>query len=588
MNGSIHRERTASEPQDRSSSVAHSIEVPSEIIRKWQEFVNLLAEIMHVPSAAIMRADPPHIKVFVSSTSKGNPCEPGALDTGPYCETVMKTGQPLLVPDALENEAWKANPHVRAGMISYLGVPIGWPDGRLFGTICVRDNKRNEYSEAYLKLLLHFRDTLQADLNSLVRLHGEIEEREAKIRRSEAYLAEAQILSHTGSWAHDPVTEKIRYWSAGCYRIWGFDPAHGLPDSLVAHERIHPDDRDRVWEEAMEARRQKRDYATEFRIVLPDGTVKYIEGIIHHVISEEGELIELVGTNADVTDRRRAEEALRESEAKFRAAIDGIAGLVAIMAPSGELEAVNGPIIEYFGRTVEELKNWGTGDAVHPEDLPRVLESYKTSLATGTPFLQELRLRRFDGEYRWFENRGAPIRDESGRIARWYCLLVDVEDRTRALERLQQLQSDFAHMNRVSMMGELAASLSHEITQPIASARNNARAAQNFLHKQTPDLREVEEALGCIVADADRAGNIVDRIREHIKKAPPRMALCDLNAAINEVVVLARSAIVQNGISVQRRLAEGLSHIHGDRVQLQQVVLNLILNAVEAMGSSKA
>jgi GAF domain-containing protein len=127
MNESIHGEGPASEPQDRSSSVAHSTEVPSEIIRKWQEIVNLLAEIMHVPSASIMRVDPPHIKVFVSSTSEGNPCEPGALDTGPYCETVMKTGQPLLIPDALENEAWEANPLVRLGMISYLGVPIGWP-----------------------------------------------------------------------------------------------------------------------------------------------------------------------------------------------------------------------------------------------------------------------------------------------------------------------------------------------------------------------------------------------------------------------------------------------------------------------------
>ena len=109
MNGNIHGERTASEPQDRSSSVAHSIEVPFEIIRKWQEFVNLLSEIMQAPSASIMRVDPPHIKIFVSSTSKENPCEPGALDTGPYCETVMKTGQPLLVPDALENEAQPRN-----------------------------------------------------------------------------------------------------------------------------------------------------------------------------------------------------------------------------------------------------------------------------------------------------------------------------------------------------------------------------------------------------------------------------------------------------------------------------------------------
>src|SRR3984885_2317532 len=182
MSDSIHGERTASEPQDRSSSVAHLVEVPPEITRKWQELVDLLAEIMHVPSASIMRVDPPHIKVFVSSPSEGNPCEPGALDTGPYCEIVMKTGQPLLIPDALENEAWKANPHVRLGMISYLGVPIGWPDGRIFGTFCVRDNKRNEYSEAYLKLLLHFPDMLQADLKSLARLHGEIEERETKIR----------------------------------------------------------------------------------------------------------------------------------------------------------------------------------------------------------------------------------------------------------------------------------------------------------------------------------------------------------------------------------------------------------------------
>src|SRR6202790_1734513 len=176
MNESIHGERTASEPQDRSSSVSHSIEVPSEIIRKWQEIVDLLAEIMHVPSASIMRVDPPHIKVFVSSTSKGNPCEPGALDTGPYCETVMKTGLPLLIPDALENEAWKANPHGGAGMIADLAVPVAWRNGGIFATICAPENKRNEYSEAYLKLLLRFRDMLQPDWKS----HAEIEEREPK------------------------------------------------------------------------------------------------------------------------------------------------------------------------------------------------------------------------------------------------------------------------------------------------------------------------------------------------------------------------------------------------------------------------
>jgi signal transduction histidine kinase len=137
-------------------------------------------------------------------------------------------------------------------------------------------------------------------------------------------------------------------------------------------------------------------------------------------------------------------------------------------------------------------------------------------------------------------------------------------------------------------MGELAATLSHEITPPSASARNNARAAQNFLDMQPPDLGEVREALACVVGDVDRAGDIIDRIREHMKKAPPRKHRFDLNEAINEVIVLARSAIIQHGVSVQTRLADGLSPVQGDRVQLQQVVLNLVLNAVEAMGSVEA
>jgi len=153
------------------------------------------------------------------------------------------------------------------------------------------------------------------------------------------------------------------------------------------------------------------------------------------------------------------------------------------------------------------------------------------------------------------------------------------------LARLQQMEADFAHINRVSVMGELAASLSHEITQPIASARNNARAAQNFLKMQPPDLGEVSEALSCVVADADRSGDIIDRIREQIKKAPPRKERFDLNAAINEVIVLAQSVTLRNGVSVQTRFADGLLPVPGDRVQLQQVLLNLILNAAEAMSS---
>jgi PAS domain S-box-containing protein len=276
---------------------------------------------------------------------------------------------------------------------------------------------------------------------------------------------------------------------------------------------------------------------------------------------------------------------VRKSERNLRSTIDGIPGLVGVLAPNGEVEAVNRQILEYCGRSLEELKNWGTNGTIHPDDLPHLTEVFTKSIAAGVPYETETRVRRFDGEYRCFDIRGVPFRDDSGRITRWYVLLTDIEDRTQALARLQQMQSDFAHMNRVSMMGEFAASLSHEILHPIATARNNARAGMRFLEMNPPNLGEAREALGCVVRDADRARDIVGRMRDHIKKVPPRKERFDLNAAINEVLVFAQSVTHRIGVSVQTRLAEGLLPVLGDRIQLQQVLLNLILNAAEAMGS---
>src|SRR6476659_7240890 len=410
---------------------------------------------MHVPSASIMRVDPPHIKVFVSSTSKGNPCEPGALDTGPYCETVLKTGQPLLVPDALENEAWRANPHVKLGMISYLGVPIGWPDGRLFGTICVRDNKRNEYSEAYLKLLLHFRDTLQADLNSLVRLHGEIEEREAKIRRSEANLAEAQRLSHTGAWAIDPAMTKIFYWSEECYRIWGFDPAQGLPNRGNVWRRIHPDDRNRIYRETQEALRQKRDYKVDFRIVLPDGTVKYLEGIGHHLFSQDGELVQVVGTNVDVTERKRAEQALREREAKIRRLVEANIIGIFIWDFEGRILEANEAFLRIVGYDHEDLIagriRWT--DLTPPEWRDRDTRLIQEQRLTGA-------LPPFEKEY--FRKDGSRIPVLIGVATfekggnQGVAFVLDLTERKRGEERLRHSEAYLAEAQRLSHTGSAA------------------------------------------------------------------------------------------------------------------------------------
>jgi C4-dicarboxylate-specific signal transduction histidine kinase len=150
---------------------------------------------------------------------------------------------------------------------------------------------------------------------------------------------------------------------------------------------------------------------------------------------------------------------------------------------------------------------------------------------------------------------------------------------------LLEAQRELAHANRVATMGQLTASIAHEVSQPVATARNNASAALNFLARSPPDLEEVREALTCVVSDIDRARDIIGRIRDHIKKAPPRRESFDLNAAIHEVIALARSEVAKNGVWVQTRLSEGLSAVQADRVHLQQVVLNLILNAIEAMSS---
>ncbi len=269
----------------------------------------------------------------------------------------------------------------------------------------------------------------------------------------------------------------------------------------------------RLLQETVFSRKPFRDFV--YRGLSSDGSPMYVRASGKPLFDANGEFRGYRGTCSDVTEIMRAQEALRGSERSLRSAIDGIPGLVAVLAPNGEVETVNRQILEYYGQPLEWIKNWGTNDALHPEDLPRVLELVKRAMASGNPFQFDQRLRHIDGEYRWFETRGAPIRDDSGRIARWYLLLTDIEDRTQALTRLEQMKSDFAHMNRVSTMGELAASLSHEIVQPIASARNNARAAQNFLDMQPPDLSVVREALSCVVGDTDRAGDIVDRIRDH-------------------------------------------------------------------------
>src|SRR5271163_1675075 len=197
------------------------------------------------------------------------------------------------------------------------------------------------------------------------------------------------------------------------------------------------------------------------------------------------------------------------------------------------------------------------------------------------------------GEYRRFLLRFAPLGNERGSIVEWYAKSTDIEDLKRGEEELRRreaglrdAQMELAHAHRVAATGQLAASIAHEVSQPIAAALTNANAAWRWLGAEPPDLEEVGQALGRIIRDGRRASDIIGRIRALVRKAPPRNDQLDINETVLEVIALTRSELRSNGTSLQTRLADGLPLIPGDRIQLQQVMLNLILNAVEAMSGS--
>jgi PAS domain S-box-containing protein len=354
---------------------------------------------------------------------------------------------------------------------------------------------------------------------------------------------------------------------------------------------IHRDDAPRLRDAWLQTLASERPGEAEARMRGSDGSYRWFLIRAEPVRDEAGAVVAWYGTSTDIQDLKTAESALRRSEAELanvrhvQQTLDTIPVAAWRARADGFVEYFNKRWLDYAGVSLDQVLGWQWAGLFHPEDLPRVNDIWLQLLASEKPDEVEARIRRYDGSYRWFLARAEPLRDDKGRVVAWYGTNTDIEDRTQALARLQQMEADFAHINRVSMMGELAASLSHEIAQPIASARNNARAAQNFLKMQPPDLGEVREALSCVVADADRSGEIIDRIRQQMKKAPPRKERFDLNAAINEVIVLAQSATVRNGVSVQLRLAGALRPVLGDRIQLQQVLLNLVLNAAEAMVS---
>ena len=412
---------------------------------------------------------------------------------------------------------------------------------------------------------------------------------EEALRRSESYLAQAQRLAHIGSWAWDAAARNALYISEEWYRIFGFDPKDGMPTWEQRLQRIHPADR-ALWQATIDrAVAEKSDYDVEFRILPPHSTVKYIHSVAHPILDSSGELLQFVGVAMDVTERKRAGEDLRSSEAYLMEAQRLThTGSCAIDGTSREILYWSEEMFRLFSFDPQQgLPMWDQWlQRIHPEDRDKFRMAGDRTFLEKVPCDVEFRTVKPDGTVKHIRGIGHPVLSPSGELVQVVGTMVDVTERKRADDaraRLRQLEADLAHINRVSTMGELTASLAHEIKQPIGAAVTNAEACVRLLDRDQPDIPEAREAVLEMVKDARRAADIIDRVRLLYQKGSSLLDVVDVNEVIGEMVIMLENEANRHSVTIRTDVAGGLPKVMADRVQLQQVLMNLMLNGIEAM-----
>jgi PAS domain S-box-containing protein len=576
----------------RAQKTSKNPDIPDEIIVKWQRIVDLMARIVGVPTGLIMRVDPPQIEVFISSATEGNPYKQGKradLNTGLYCETVMKERGPLLVPDALQDPQWDHNPDIALGMIYYHGFPLAWPDGEIFGTMCVLDSKDNPHASTYKDLLSEFQHIVEGDL----RIMFEAAERKQLVHLAweEVEFAYRIVTDFTYDWEYwvNP-DDTIRYMSASAERITGYTNQQFIDNPRLRWEIIVPEDRD-IWDRHYaEERRDPKFYEVQFRIRRKDGQIRWIEHACQPVKSPSGEFWGLRVSNRDITPRKQAEEALRRSEQSLAEA-QRIAHLgnwdwnIATneLRWSDEVYRIFGLQPREFGATYEAFLA-----SVHPDDRDAVKKAVDESFADPhTPYSIEHRVIRLDGSERIVHERGEATFDETGKPIRMIGTVHDITELKRAEIESYRARRELLRMERVSRMGELTASLAHELNQPLTAILSNARAALRFLQSDRLDLGELREILQDIANDDKRASDIIRGVRSMLKQEEVEQDTISINDIVRDMISLFHSEAIIRNIEVEMDLADPLPLVHVDRVQIQQVILNLIMNASEIMSHSE-
>ncbi|TXR47028.1 PAS domain-containing sensor histidine kinase [Phyllobacterium endophyticum] len=364
---------------------------------------------------------------------------------------------------------------------------------------------------------------------------------------------------------------------------------HCSPDQVRGMEwkaMFHPDDVQRYIETWAKSVATGTPFECESRLRGADGQYRWFLARAEAMRDEFGDIVKWYGTNIDIDDRKLADQKNIEVEKQLRAAIDAIPVMAWTCLPDGTTDFVNQRSLSYTQFCREQMQGMGWKAMIHPDDVQRHSETWAGSVETGSSFECESRLRGADGNYRWFLARAEPMRDEFGNIVKWYGTNIDIEDRKRAEQDLRTAHADLAHAMRVGALGEMTASIVHEVTQPITAIVISGGACLTWLNKDPPELDNVRTSVEQMVDAGNRTGELVQRLRVLAKKGDAQKELLQINEVIQESLFMVERELTNHSVTTRLELTSTLPPLLGDRVQLQQVIVNLIMNGVDAMAAA--
>jgi PAS domain S-box-containing protein len=419
------------------------------------------------------------------------------------------------------------------------------------------------------------------------------EERERLLARVQAAHGEAEAAQHRFRdlvnsiegivWEADAVTFTFSFVSQQAERVLGYPVERCLNEPTFWRDHIHPDDREGAVNFCVTATAENRDHRFEYRMLAADGRIVWLRDLLT-VVVEGDRATRLRGVMFDITERKRAEEALRKSERQFHALFNEAAIGMALVNAAGHPFESNRTLQRLLGYSAEELRDMPFTQITHPDDVELDWHLF-TELIRGQRDDYHIEKRYYgkDGCLVWGNLTVSLVRDERGEPLFGIGVVEDITERKRAEEALRQTQAELAHVTRVMTLGALTGSIAHEVNQPLAAVVTNGNACLRWLVREAPDLEEARAAVERIIRDGTRASEVIRRIRALAQKTEPQTAWLDLNEVIREVLTLVHSEVLTQRVSLRAELSAALPPVRGDRIQLQQVIMNLVINGIEAM-----